>query len=84
MKAKFFLIYYLTLCLVLSACSNDDSTNSISANTVKACFEQTIDGGIVTFNSECSEFANEWQWEFGDGSTSIAQNPEHEYNSDGE
>ncbi|MBI1184060.1 PKD domain-containing protein [bacterium] len=58
-------------------------TVSCSKNEPTSCFKQSIDGGVVTFSASCSENANAWSWEFGDGTTSIAQNPTHEYGDAG-
>ncbi|MBC8173308.1 MAG: PKD domain-containing protein [Chitinophagales bacterium] len=41
------------------------------------------DEPIIAFTDESTFFPDEWFWEFGDGSTSISENPSHEYNSNG-
>jgi PKD repeat protein len=47
-----------------------------------AAFSYAIAGLTVTF-SNVSQFATSWQWDFGDGNTSVLQNPTHSYTSSG-
>ncbi len=35
--------------------------------------------GVVNFSDASNGFPNSWSWDFGDGNTSTAQNPEHTY-----
>ncbi len=67
MKKSYFLL--LAMALVLSACKPD----------VEACFTTSASGLTVTFSPSCSIEAEAWYWEFGDGETSIAENPTHTY-----
>lgn len=39
--------------------------------------------GRVQFTDNSSIFPSQWQWDFGDGSTSTEENPEHEYAQNG-
>lgn len=39
--------------------------------------------GVVDFSDETSGVPDDWQWDFGDGSTDTVQDPEHTYLSDG-
>lgn len=43
-----------------------------------AMFDYDITGNIVEFTNQ-SLFASSWLWDFGDGNTSTAENPIHEY-----
>lgn len=66
MKKSYLLLF--ALAVLLSACSKDP----------EACFSSTVAVNTVTF-SNCSLEAVSYDWEFGDGTTSIAQNPIHTY-----
>lgn len=52
-----------------------------------ACFEAsptTINAGqSVSFTSTCSMDAHHYEWEFGDGGTSMDANPSHTYSTAG-
>jgi PKD repeat protein len=50
---------------------------------VESCFTATITGGTATFSSACAIEAVTYNWEFGDGGTSIAANPTHTYTASG-
>lgn len=39
--------------------------------------------GVVNFNDNSTIFPSEWQWDFGDGTTSTEENPTHEYAQSG-
>ncbi len=71
MKKSYFLL--LAMALVLSACKPD----------VEACFTATTTQRTVAFSSACAIEAAAFEWEFGDGETSINANPVHTYTSDG-
>jgi len=49
----------------------------------EACFTFSQNGAIVNFNSSCSKNANAYDWDFGNGSTSIGVNPTHEFSNPG-
>lgn len=54
---------------------------------VEACFEFAKSESnfyMINFTSDCSEGAVAYEWEFGDGTTSIAANPSHSYMDAGE
>lgn len=61
--------------LALAACKPD----------IEACFSFSVNNstGVVTFNSACSIDAVSFDWEFGDGETSISANPNHAYSTNG-
>jgi PKD repeat protein len=46
-------------------------------------FEDACVGTVVQFTDSSIQNPTSWQWSFGDGSTSIDQNPTHTYNSSG-
>ena len=55
-------------------------------DTVISSFTYIIDCGTVDFVDASTTGCNNiksWQWDFGDGSTSVDQNPEHNFTSDG-
>lgn len=39
--------------------------------------------GIVSFNDQSTNLPYSWAWDFGDGGTSVQQNPTHTYTTDG-
>jgi len=39
--------------------------------------------GLIEFDDESVFFPSSWAWDFGDGTTSTSQNPEHQYTADG-
>lgn len=45
-------------------------------------FSFAVNGASAAFTDE-SAFANSWSWDFGDGTTSTAQDPTHVYGADG-
>ena len=47
------------------------------------CFTDSISGLSVTFSDVSSELPDSWLWDFGDGNTSMIQNPVHTYDSSG-
>ena len=61
--------------------SSDDVFVSISYSP-SASFTYIADGLSVSFSST-SEFGDTFSWDFGDGFTSIEENPSHSYVSDG-
>lgn len=67
--------------LNLSACDNDDDFNG------SACFEIANEGDITVKDtvqfSNCSKGASYYLWEFGDGETSMEEEPSHIYDSAG-
>ncbi|MFN8395515.1 MAG: PKD domain-containing protein [Bacteroidia bacterium] len=63
------LFWMLIPALALASCKNE----------IDACFTANPDGQVVQFNSDCSIGGTAYDWEFGDGGTSIAANPAHTY-----
>ncbi len=45
-----------------------------------ATFSKTVDGATVNFNNQ-SQYAESYLWHFGDGNSSIEENPIHNYNA---
>lgn len=69
-------IFVLLLCISSIFCS--------CVKDPEPCFDFEIDDTwTVPFNSDCSENGDAWEWDFGDGGTSIAANPVHEYEEGG-
>lgn len=52
-------------------------TPAISYETENAC------QGLIQFADQSDNYPSEWLWDFGDGTTSTEQNPEHSYLQDG-
>ena len=72
---QLFIIFLLATAL---SCCKKDKTEDLN---VKACFSTTFDetnDGIVQFTN-CSENANSYHWDFGDGKTSEEFEPKHVY-----
>ncbi len=70
---QLFILFLLVI--TLFSCKKDEDSN------VKACFETNIDAkndGIVQFTN-CSENAQSYHWDFGDGQTSEEFEPRHVY-----
>lgn len=60
--------------VIIGSVPNSDFT----ADKVEICANE-----VVTFTNLSSPEANEWIWSFGDGSTSTAKNPGHQYGDTG-
>jgi len=54
----------------------DSPTTDLSASSFTC-------SGTVSFSDNSSNFPNSWFWDFGDGNTSIEQNPNHTYTATG-
>jgi PKD repeat protein len=64
--------------IIQEFCLIDGPTAIITANPNPVCLKST-----VQFNGSSSIGATEFNWDFGDGSYSNLQNPDHEYNTSG-
>jgi PKD repeat protein len=71
MKKTYLLLF--SLVLLLAGCKPD----------VESCFTFSANDAVVTFTSACSIEATAFDWEFGDGETSISANPIHTYAASG-
>lgn len=72
-------IFSISCLLLIFSCGKEDKNNN-----PKACFDKTIEGAIVDFNTNCSEGADEFLWKFGDGATTFRENPTHTYDDPGD
>ncbi len=74
MKRHTNLVMIAALAILISpACKKEEANDPDDPNAPHACFvaPAEISAGIaVTFNSTCSENANSFSWNFGDGGTS--------------
>ncbi len=78
--------FYLIITFLLFSCGGDDNSGGASSGTpsdLKPCFNESIDGGIVTFDASCSEGGSIYSWDFGDGNFSGEETPVHEYQDAG-
>lgn len=65
--------YLLPIVLLFAACSKEP----------EACFSVSNQGMTYDFDGSCSLEASSFEWEFGDGGTSIAESPSHTYTAGG-
>jgi PKD repeat protein len=69
----------------INGCSDTAAITSFSV--LKAGYTTSVDSGCfplpVNFTSTSSVITSTWEWHFGDGSTSTAQNPSHTYSQPG-
>lgn len=59
---------------------NEDATQACDADFIFNVNENSLK---TSFSDRTKGFANDWYWEFGDGSSSFNQNPEHIYDEPG-
>jgi PKD repeat protein len=83
------LILNLLLLATLSAffsCTNEEDPNDIQSNPPDACFDtETVEGKVgdeFKFNN-CSQNAELFAWDFGDGTLSTQKDPVHSYQESG-
>ena len=71
-------VHTVTLVVTNSAGSNT-STMQITVNAPPtAAFTSSVNNLIVDFTNQSTN-ANAYEWDFGDGNTSMDENPQHEY-----
>ncbi|MBI1182659.1 PKD domain-containing protein [bacterium] len=63
-------------------CENEDTITVDEIPTPKADFSYTDNGQTITFSNKSSD-ANSYKWDFGDGSNSNDESPEHWYKTAG-
>ncbi|MCK4922559.1 MAG: RagB/SusD family nutrient uptake outer membrane protein, partial [Bacteroidales bacterium] len=71
------------IAILLISC--DDNNVDLDIN-LKACFTTDVDtttAGIAVNFTNCSDSANFYHWDFGDGNSSIEENPKHSYSDSG-
>ena len=82
------LVILVSTALLLSACNKDDGSEPVVETAPTACFSANqLRSGNFEFPfifSNCSEDADSFSWDFGDGSSSTAVNPSHVYDAYGE
>lgn len=77
-----YLLLFFSLVFILSSCKKEED----DPLAPKACIEipEVIEAGTpADFSSACSQNADSVMWTFGDGGSSIEENPSHVFNSDG-
>src|SRR4030042_377079 len=77
MKQKLFFYAAAIIMVIFSACKKDLPTASFSHSS-----DSYEEGDTINFASTSSN-ADNFQWDFGDGSTSTDENPWHIFNSTG-
>lgn len=85
MKNKIFLfVNIIIIDLLIVGCETKEEEDLLE---VKACFSYTYEGEpfweMYLAFSNCSQNANTYLWDFGDGTTSAEENPIHYYTGDG-
>lgn len=61
-------------------CISEDTITTSAYPPVTASFSYTVSGGGLTYNFiNTSQNATAWEWDFGDGDSSMLQNPTHTY-----
>ncbi|MFS4418028.1 PKD domain-containing protein [Maribacter sp. 2307ULW6-5] len=78
-KIKIGAFFLFTLMLSLSSCDSEDQGNQFP---LSAIISQSSNGKKVAFQG-LTHSAVSWEWDFGDGNTSTAQNPVHVYEEGG-
>ncbi|BDX38975.1 hypothetical protein CYCD_23300 [Tenuifilaceae bacterium CYCD] len=77
--------YTVTLTATDASSNSNQCPRSITATKIAPAFSADNTSGyqpVVQFTDE-TEGATSWSWDFGDGSTSVEQNPSHTYTSVG-
>ena len=76
-----------TVCLIVFNTLGSDTLCQILSVSdllpVAAFGFEEPDFGLFAFTDESQNTPQSWQWQFGDGSSSNAQNPTHQYSADG-
>ncbi|WMN12687.1 PKD domain-containing protein [Marivirga salinae] len=78
-------LYLIIGVMFFSSCGDDDVPSD--PTMPQACFstenEEVFAGVVASFNSDCSENAQYYAWDFGDGNTSTEANPTHTFDEEG-
>lgn len=74
------------VCLQLNGlCGSGQVCKTINVNCqpLLADFSEQADGLTIAFDDQTFGSPSEWQWDFGDGTTSTEQNPQHTFSAPG-
>ncbi len=73
--------YYFVCLQVSGLCGSGQICKTINVNCqpLFATFSRMADGLTLTFSDQTVGGADEWVWDFGDGTSSMLQNPQHTY-----
>lgn len=82
---KYVLLSTVCILLICYSCKKNDETTCIEEPEVAFSVEETFvsTGSPLQFTDESTNVPDNWLWDFGDGSTSTEQNPQHIYNEIG-
>ena len=81
--------YVVSLNISSSSCSNSISQTIVVGNSPAPCnaafyiMPDSSNSNLIYFNDQSTGNPTSWSWNFGDGSTSSAQNPTHQYATSG-
>jgi PKD repeat protein len=72
---------YVICLLAINVCGNSQVCRpvTVSCAAPQAAFAADTDELAVAFNDQSANNPTAWQWDFGDGNTSTASNPQHAY-----
>ncbi|MBK6861249.1 MAG: T9SS type A sorting domain-containing protein [Saprospiraceae bacterium] len=76
--------YHLNVKNIKNLCESDATVLVYQQTEPIALFDQSIDGLKLQFNDQSNGLPTSWNWNFGDGTTSIIQNPQHVFAKEGE
>lgn len=76
--------YLLNVKNIKNLCESEASVLVYQQTEPAALFNQSIDGLKLQFNDQSNGLPTSWNWSFGDGGTSLIQNPQHEFSKEGE
>jgi PKD repeat protein len=77
-------LYLLTLSDSANYCSNEIEIHVLEQTTPVAAFNDSLAGFEMNFFDKSLGLPKHWHWDFGDGDTSLLQNPIHVYKSEGD
>ena len=76
---------YLTTLVVVNASGDRDTVASYVGGAAPPIlgFTSSVNGNTISFSDISSDHISSWNWSFGDGNTSIVENPSNTYTANG-